>query len=241
MIPSLMPPPSTCTLTVINTPAPGEQASGSCRQNTSCIWYGGKEMPNGLLKEFDEECSAPFRDQADSSPCPTIYCTFFSTDTDINQILEHLGIWWETSKLVPFRSMLPYLGFHWNLDIHVVHLLGEKKAKYLAAIEEWEAKHTHNLLKTQKLYRKLLHASLVIPSGCAYLTSMEAMPGTFNHHPFLPHTPPQDTPSNLEWWKQQFRKPNISKHITPPQPLVNYEAYLNANSGFGVAITISPR
>ena len=156
----------------------------------SRIWYGGKELLNGLLEEFDEECSAPFKDQADSSPCPTIDCIFSYADTDINQISEHLGICWESSKSVPFGSVVPYLGFHWNLDTHVVHLLGEKKARYVAAIEEWEAKHTHNLLETQKLYGKLLHASLVIPSGRAYLTSMEAMLGTFNHRPFLPHTPP---------------------------------------------------
>ena len=91
--------------------------------------------------------------------------------------------------MIPFGEEVPYLGFRWNLCTQVVHLPDEKKAKYLAAIEEWKAKRTHNLLKTQKLYGKLLHAALVIPAGCAHLTNMEAMLASFNDSPFLPHTP----------------------------------------------------
>jgi hypothetical protein len=44
------------------------------------------------------------------------------------------------------------------------YILDEKRTKYLAAITEWEKERTHNLLDTQRLYGKLLHATLVIPA-----------------------------------------------------------------------------
>ena len=122
-----------------------------------------------------------------------------------------------------------------------MHLLPEKKTRYLAAITEWESKHVHNLLETQKLYGKLLHAMLVIPAGQARLTSLEAMLGSFNNNPFLPHTPPCDTPDNLAWWKHQFNQPVLFRPIQEPQPLINYEAYSDASSGIGIRITVGSR
>src|SRR6266702_4151773 len=98
-----------------------------------------------------------------------------------------------TLRAIPFVTEVPYLGFQWNLHTHIVSLLDDKRTRYLAAIVEWEGKHTHNLLETQKLYGKLLHASLVIPAGRAYLTGLEAMLSSFNDNIFLPHTPPRDT------------------------------------------------
>lgn len=113
--------------------------------------------------------------------------------------------------------------------------------RYQAAIGEWEKKHTHNLLETQKLYSKLLHASLVIPAGCAHFTSLEAMLGSFNNNPFLLHTPPCNTPEDLVWWKQQLSHLDVARPIPPPQPIINYKAYSDASSGFGMAITVGPR
>ena len=93
----------------------------------------------------------------------------------------------------------------------------------------------------QKQYGKLLHASLVMPAGHAHLTSLEAMLGSFDNCIFLPHTPPYDTLGDLGWWKQQLSQPKISRPILKPQPLVNYNAYSDASSGFGVAITIGSK
>ena len=152
-----------------------------------------------------------------------------------------LGIEWESSKSVPFGTEVPYLGFRWDLHARVVHLPKEKKTKYLAAITEWEKRRTHNLLEVQKLHGKLQHASMVIPAGRAFLTSLEAMLGCFNNSPFLPHTPPHDTPDDLSWWKCQLRRPDVSRPILQPQPLINLRAYSDASSGFGIAITVGPR
>ena len=141
------------------------QTQGGCRQTGSRIWYGGKNIPEGSSEEFDEDCSAIFADMAGSSSRSVQDQDFTYTDTDIDKISACLGIHWEPSKSIPFRTEVPYLGFCWDLQARVVHLLKEKKHKYLAAILEWESQCTHNLLDTQHLHRKLLHATLVLPAG----------------------------------------------------------------------------
>ena len=145
------------------------------------------------------------------------------------------------TKAVPFRSEVPYLGFQWNLCERTVCLLEKKRTKYLAAIMQWKEKHTHNLLEMQQLYGKLLHASLVIPPGRAYLTSLEAMLGCFHHNAFLPRTPPRDTPSDLEWWERRLSQPSSPRPIPTPSPLSDYNAYSDASSGVGITITIGPK
>ena len=217
------------------------QTQGGRRQDGSRLWYGGDALPNGTAQEFDEDCSATLRDLANTSPRAAEDQQFTYADADINKLSVRLGIRWEASKSVPFGTEVPYLGFRWNLDTRVVHLLEEKKAKYLAAIAEWEGRRTHNLLETQRLYGKLLHASLVIPAGRAYLTNLEAMLGAFSNNIFLPHTPPRDTPSDLDWWKRQLGRSDVSRPLPEPQPLVDHQAYSDASSGFGVAITVGPR
>ena len=217
------------------------QSQGGRRQEGSRLWYGGNNLPCGATQEFDEDCSTPLHNLVKSSQCAAEDACFAYADADIDKLSARLRIRWEASKAVPFGTEVPYLGFRWNLDTCIVHLLEEKKTKYLAAIQEWESKRTHNLLETQRLYGKLLHASLVIPAGRAYLTCLEAMLGTFNNNIFLPHTPPHETPSDLQWWKLQLGRSDISRPIPEPQPLIDHQAYSDASSGFGVAITVGPR
>lgn len=217
------------------------QAHGGRRQDGSRLWYGGKSLPNDSTEEFDEDCSTELRDLAGSSPRSAADREFAYADADIDRLSAHLGIRWETSKSVPFGEKVPYLGFQWDLRSRVVHLPNEKKARYLAVIDEWKKKRTHDLLETQRLYGKLLHASLVIPAGRAHLTSLEAMLTAFNNNPFRPHTPPRSTPDDLDWWKHQLSQTVVSIPIPRPRSLTDYNAFSDASSGFGVAVTVGPR
>jgi hypothetical protein len=217
------------------------QARGGRRQDGSRIWYGGKDLLNDSTEEFDEDCGASLHDLSATSPRSPSDRNFAYADTDIDELSAHLGIKWELSKSIPFGVEIPYLGFLWNLHLRTVLLPDEKKARYLAVITEWRKKRTHDLLETQKLYGKLLHASLVIPAGRAHLTSLEAMLASFNNNPFHPHTPPRSTPDDLDWWQRQLSSAVISIRIPRPHPLADYRAYSDASSGFGVAITVGPR
>ena len=217
------------------------RAQGARRQTGGRLWYGGRDLPEGPPEEFDEDCSTSLVDMADSSPRPANDHAFSYADADIEKISAHLGIRWEPSKFVPFGTEVPYLGFRWDIRERRVHLLEEKKAKYLAAITEWEKKRTHDLLDTQRLYGKLLHATWVLPAGRAYLTNLETMLSLFNNGAFIPHSPPRDTAIDLRWWKLQLTRPDISRPIREPHRPSDYDAYSDASSRFGVAITIGRR
>ena len=156
-------------------------------------------MPDGRPEEFDEDMSFPLCDLSSASPRPADDVLFTYADADIDRISDELGIPWEHSKTVPFSNVVPYLGFVWNLSAHMVKVLLEKKCKYRAAIEEWKKKPRHVLAEVKKLYGKLLHITLVVPAGRAYLTNLETMLTLFNNRPFVPHTPPRDTPHDLDW------------------------------------------
>jgi hypothetical protein len=195
-------------------------------------------MPDGRSAEFDEDAKPPFKDLSAVSACEPHDIPFTYCDTYIDHLSDLLGIPWEHSKTIPFSSTAPYLGFVWNLENHTVSLLEAKKIKYKEAITEWGNKATHTLQEVEQLYGKLLHASLVVPAGQAYLTTLEAMLGIFHKCPFIPCTPPKGTASDLLWWFNRFSNPNTTCEIPGPIELIDREAYSDASSGIGIAIVI---
>ena len=91
-------------------------------------------MVDDHLEEFDEDNSRALKDLLSiSSPD----CLYTYSDADIDIISNCLGIPWEGSKTVPFGSVVPYLGFRWDLDAKTVALPEHKKEKYLLCISEW--------------------------------------------------------------------------------------------------------
>ena len=204
----------------------------------SRIWFRGKVMPNGKHEEFDEDCSAFLRNLPKATEYASMGHEYSYCDDDIDSISDLLGIKWEPAKTIPFGFSIPYLGFTWDLSHCTVTVPDRKKHKYMAAIETWERKPTHALVEVQQLHRKLLHVSLVVPAGHAYLTSLEAMLGIFHDRPFVPRTPPQHTADDLKWWKLLLRQPIISRSIPQPTPLIDLRAYSDASSSFGIAITV---
>lgn len=157
---------------------------------------------------------------------------------DIDNLSDTLGIPWETSKTVPFSYSVQYLGFTWDLQARTVGVPSPKKEKYRKAIKEWTSQPTHTLEEVRKLYGKLLHTSLVVPAGRAYLTNLEAMLSTFNDRPFVPHHAPRDTAHDLQWWTEILCSPILAQAIPGPCQLHDTRAYSDASSGVGVAITI---
>jgi hypothetical protein len=207
----------------------------------SHIWYKGDAMPDGCIEEFDEDMATPLRDLAKASTCPPNDIQFTSADANIDLLSDELGIPWESSKTISFTVVVPYLSFLWDLDACMVAIPTEKKAKYLNAMEEWCQKPRHALVEVQGLYGKLLHTSLVIPAGRVYLTTLEAMLSGFNNCPFMPHTPPRSTSSDLKWWMDLLRSPNLSQPIPGPVPLTDLQAFSDASSGFGIGIMLGQK
>ena len=160
---------------------------------------------------------------------------------DIDALSDELGIPWEKTKDIPFSSSFPFIGFLWGLDTRTVSLSDSMKEKYLQAILDWEAKPRHTLDEVQKLYGKLLHACHVLPSGRAYLTSLESFMAQFHNRPFCLHSPPRRTAGDLQWWKSRLVQPTLARPIPSPAPIIDASAYSDASSETGIGITVGDK
>jgi hypothetical protein len=210
---------------------------GHC-QSGSRIWYQGEPMPDDFPAEFDEDAAHPVADSSRTSVRSHHDSLFTFCDIDIDLISDELGIPWEPSKSVPFAPVVPYLGFEWDLSSRTVAIAERKKAKYSAAIREWLPRAAHDLEETQKLYGKLLHASLVLHAGRAYLTGLESLMGSFSINPFIPHHAPRHTAADLSWWLHELNSPRISRPIPGPAFVTDRDAFSDASSGVGIGIVI---
>ncbi|KIK10922.1 hypothetical protein PISMIDRAFT_81709, partial [Pisolithus microcarpus 441] len=156
-------------------------------------------------------------------------------------ISESLGIPWEWSKDQPFSHSASYIGFLWDLDKYRVSLSPPKAAKYLKAIHAWCKQHAHTLQDVKELYGKLLHASVALPRGRAYLTRFEAMLKTGSAKPFMPHKADNRVANDLEWWTDKLQSGTVQRPILPPQLFVDIKAFSDASSEIGIGITIGKR
>ncbi|KAF5373260.1 hypothetical protein D9615_007476 [Tricholomella constricta] len=198
-------------------------------------------MPSGVPVEFDEDASFPIRDLSNNSPRSALDATYTYASADIDELSQTLGIPWEPTKTVEFAFHVQYLGFVWDLQERTVSVPLAKKEKYLRAIQEWETRSTHTQEEVQKLHGKLLHTSLIVPAGRAYLTRLEAMLGTFNNSPYAPHHAPSGTDKDLQWWTRTLTCPCLTRRIPGPSILIDRQAYSDASSGIGIGITIGNR
>ena len=192
-------------------------------------------MPNNFPAEFDKDVTRPIQDLTSASSRLTEDSAYTYY---INLISDKLGIPWEPLKTIPFSNSVPYLGFNWNLSSKTVTITAAKKEKYKMAIEEWLSRSVHTLDKVQKLYGKLLHSSLIIPAGRAYLTNLEAMLGSFTSNPFMPHHPPQGTAKDLCWWINTLSHTTVTRNILGPCIVTDRSAFSDASSGVRIGIIV---
>ncbi|OBZ77375.1 hypothetical protein A0H81_02563 [Grifola frondosa] len=212
--------------------------AGGRHHNGGRIWYGGEILPDGRTEEFDEDMFFPIRDLSNNSPRPEKDANFSYNLQDVDEMSARLGIPWQREKDADFAEEFTYTGFVWNIRSQTVALSLAKKDKYLNAIREWQKSRTHTLREVQQLYGKLLHASLVMPAGRAYLTSLEAMLTIFGDRPFMPRTPPTMTPDDLQWWLETLSNPTVARRIPGPIDVIDLSAYSDASSEVGIGIFI---
>ena len=205
------------------------------------LWFKGCIMPSGHSEEFAEDNVFPIQDFSEHTSSLATDSDYTYGMQDIDRISEELGIPWEKTKDIPFCAVFPFIGFSWDLECSTVSIPQAKKEKYLLAIAQWEARHVHTLPEVQQLYGKLLHSCLVVPSGRAYLTTLERFMANFHDSPFMPRTPPRGTPSDLLWWKNTLSQPTVERPIPGPTPIDDQTAYSDASSEIGIGVTIGNR
>ncbi|TFY67377.1 hypothetical protein EVJ58_g1655 [Rhodofomes roseus] len=204
------------------------------------IWYGGSHLDDGTLDQFDEDCVFPLLDLSAASPRSSKDGAYTYCMADIDALSRTLGIPWEASKDSDFAQTQIFTGLRWDLQARTVGLPEKKAAKYLAAIHEWQTQphHTYTLHDVQRLYGKLLHSSLVVPRGRAYLTGLEAMLRVCADRPFVPHSPVRSISADLRWWVGILQQPRLHRPIPQPTRLIDLAAFSDASSGIGIAITV---
>jgi hypothetical protein len=208
-------------------------------QTGSCLWFEGNTFDDKQFETFCENCEFPIHDLSSQSVCSPEDLLYNCNFKDINQLSALLGIPWELSKDIHFHFQVLFIGLLWDLPHLTVGLGDAKKAKYLAAIVEWSSVQMHILLDIQQLYGKLLHACLIIPTGRAYLTSLEAMLGTSSSHPFMPHHSNRHLNNDLAWWTAQLSRPILKRAIPQPCTFIDAHAYSDASSSFGIAVIVN--
>lgn len=216
-------------------------ANGGQRHDGGRLWYRGDTLPDDKAEEFDEDASSPLRDFSAATERSPHDATFAYSKEDIDAVYTQLGIPWEESKDIPFANSVPFIGFEWDLSERTVAIPQKKRAKYLATITTWQSQRAHTLEEVQQLYGKLLHASLVLPAGRAYLTCLETMLGLFNNSPFMPRTPPRDTASDLQWWRDRLLRPVLARPIPGPHAVEDPNAFSDASSSVGIGIVVGDR
>jgi hypothetical protein len=145
------------------------------------------------------------------------------------------------SKDTPFSSAFPFTGLWRDLQELTVSLPPKKKAKYRAAIAEWNLSKIHALQDVEESYGKLLHACLIIPPGRAYFTNLESILGIFHDTPHKPRTPLAGTAADLQWWDGLLSPTSLCRPIPGPCEILDYEAFSDASSGIGIGIVIKGR
>ena len=199
------------------------------------LWYKGETLAETGAEQFAENLEFPLqhiRDHKDQGR--TYSCGFL----EIDKSTMPLGIPWECSKDVPFKLIVIFEGFAWDLDKKRVSLPESKKGKYTQAIAAWKLRDTHTFEDTQKLYRKLLYTCHIIPQGRAYLIFLEKMMASFHECPFVPCHPPKHLEEDLHWWKNTFSRPSLSHKIPDNRQIIDMHGFSDASSTTGLGIVI---
>ena len=201
--------------------------------------FKGDALADGSHEDFSKDCTHSVRNFI-SNHLGDSWTTHAYDFEHINCITDQLGIPWEPSKDTPFSSSPVFIGFMWDIENKTVALTLAKHTKYIAAIHEWLRTTAHTLEQAQKLHGRLSYASLVIPVGSAYLTSLQSMLGIFGNNPFMPRRQPHGTVDKLNWWLHALSsKPPIP---IPHHPLtLDLQAFSNASSSHGLVIVIGSK
>lgn len=216
-------------------------ANGGRQQSGGRYWFSGRLSDTGRIVDYDDDNIFPLCDCSADSPRSAEDAKFTYCFADIDCVTNALGIPWETSKDVPFTSKVPFTGLLWDLEVRCMSLTQEKRTRYLDTLQLWRQTRVHNLLEVQQMYGKLLHATLVIPEGCAYLTGLESMLGIFGESPHKPRSPPSSVCFELEWWCATLSCPILDCSIPGPITVVDHAAFSDASSEIGVGVVIGGR
>jgi len=120
----------------------------------------------------------------------------------VMEVTNPLGVPWHPIEVKgqEFKSMVPYIGFIWDLKHHCISLTPKKHLKYLLKV--CSSLHVTNSLFSQKDCMSILGTlqclSFVYKEGCSTLPPFLAFLAKFPNK-FLHHHAPKSVIENLHW------------------------------------------
>jgi hypothetical protein len=215
---------------------------GGQRHSGGKLWYRGADTHDGRGEEYDESLASPIKDLSKSSTRSIEDARYTYSMADIDRVSEPLGIVWKLMKDSPFGPEAKYDGFDWDLVRYQVSVPKEKRKRYLAELERWEARAAHTLEDVETLYGKLQHVSMIVPEGRAYLTEFERMIATGTANPMAQrHASSKHMPSEIRWWKRLLSRHHVFRPIPGLCSLIELQAFSDASSEFGIGIIVRGR
>jgi len=208
---------------------------------------------DGLITIFNSESISPAIKWVDDfiffhTPSSTFidasgtlgYSYPYDLDT-VMKLTDPLGIPWHpiNTKGQDFRSMVPYLGFIWDLELHSISLSPKKCLKYLSKVRS--LLHMTNSLISQKdcmfILGTLQHLSFVYKEGHStlppFLVFLAKFPNKFSRcHATKPIF------EGLHWWEAVLTKSDCSHSLKPRQPF-NPDLWVDASTNWGISIIFS--
>lgn len=213
---------------------------GGERRKGARIWWEGGEGADGRREEFVENFRFPIRAVGDSES------EFAYQAEDVDSLFAELGVVLAEEKGCDFAPVAPFTGLEWNVQAKQVGVPEKKREKYAAVLEtlrgEAEPGERWGKKAVESLYGKLMHVSLVVPEGRAYLTSLEAMLGGWavpGARPFATRSVSGDLRADLKWWADKLSKAVPARPLPVPVRIIDAQAFSDASSGVGIGVWIA--
>ncbi|RXW11908.1 hypothetical protein EST38_g13947 [Candolleomyces aberdarensis] len=168
----------------------------------------------------------------------------FVYDYDRDRAMEltaSTGIPWHEDKGQDFASSFTYVGLLWDIDTRHVSLPEEKRKKFLYRAESFLAfvkeggKVSEEWL--MKLHGSLCHIAFVHRLGRSRLPSLSSFISRFaNYPPSISLHPPPSLISDVGWWVQQLRIPNLSRSLVSLGDPLDLGISVDASTDWGIGL-----
>jgi len=165
---------------------------------------------------------------------------FNFTLNDILRITSPLGIPWHpiTNKGHDFSSCFAYMGFNWNLPLHMVSLPEDKCIRLLNKVHEivFNPSMCLNIKDIASIHSSLQHVTLVYQQGCSHLPSLAHFLSK-SQNPHILHHVPMTITKDLKWWSCTLSIPHGSRCLKP-LPLLPLDIWVDASTSVGIGVLI---
>lgn len=150
-----------------------------------------------------------------------------------------LAIPWHPDKGQDFDSSFTYIGFFWDIAQKRVSLPEKKRLKFLARIKSFLSSYRAQqcpLSVLMTIQGSLCHIVFVYPLGQSRLPNLFSFIASFQDNQFIKRWPPRSLLSDLGWWEEELRKPDVFRSLQPRGPGTDLGIFVDASTSWGIGV-----